>query len=274
MSNTFDDESPIKENLEPLIQTLKTDPDWNKRFGAASKLFRLGQEKAIDPLINALQTDKHKEIKRFAADLLGNLGNPRATWALIAVLRESILSKDKTLIHHTSQALLKIQSTDLPGILTGTIRDTEENLSMRLKAIELLGKIKDSKSVALLIEIIEENETDGKLRAKAIEELIYTGHLAGLQLILDLLDETKHKGFQKLVVKAISNTPFKNRTIVVRISDSLLKISENEEKKQEKKDQELLTMISSTLKNLAKNIDISFNELIDEVIEIRMKQKN
>ena len=50
MNHSIDNDSPFKEDLEPLIKTLESNPDWNKRFGAASKLFRLGQEKSVDPL--------------------------------------------------------------------------------------------------------------------------------------------------------------------------------------------------------------------------------
>jgi len=75
MNNSLEDESPFKEDLEPLIKTLESNPDWNKRFGAASKLFRLGKEKAVDPLIKALQNDEHPEIRRFSAVLLGKLGD-------------------------------------------------------------------------------------------------------------------------------------------------------------------------------------------------------
>ena len=110
MNQESDDYSPIKESLAYLIQTLKNDPDWNKRFGAASKLFRLGQEKAVDPLIYVLQNDKHPEMRRFAADLLGRLKDPRATWALIAVFRQSIIEKNANMIHHTSEALIRLKT--------------------------------------------------------------------------------------------------------------------------------------------------------------------
>ncbi|MHA1503597.1 MAG: HEAT repeat domain-containing protein, partial [Candidatus Heimdallarchaeota archaeon] len=110
MNKTSDDYSPITESLAYLIQTLKNDPDWNKRFGAASKLYRLGQETAIDPLIFVLQNDKHKEMQRFAADLLGRLEDPRATWALIASFRQAIIEKNANMMQHTSDALIRLKS--------------------------------------------------------------------------------------------------------------------------------------------------------------------
>ncbi len=273
MSNLPDDDSPIKENLEPLIIILKTDSDWNKRFGAASKLYRLGQEKAIDPLIHSLQYDSNTEIRRFSADLLGKLADPRATWALVASFRQSLIDKDTTMTHHTSEALLRIKGTDLPSILTSTVEDKGEVFEVRIKSLELLGKLGDNISVQWLIALIKNPETDGKIRGKAIQELTYTGNLAGLQLILDQLELTKRKDFQIIVIQALSKTPFKNKTIAIRIGEILLGISEQEEAKKNKKDHDLLNLIVTTLKSLAKNIDLSFKEFMDELIIVRNKMK-
>lgn len=273
MSNLPEDDSPIKENLEPLIITLKTDPDWNKRFGAASKLYRLGQEKAIDPLIHSLQNDSTIEIRRFSANLLGKLGNSRATWALVASLRQSIIDKDTTMIHHTSEALLSIKGADLPSILTSTVEDKGEVFEVRIQSLELLGKLGDNTSVQGLIAIIKNPDTEGKIRGKAIQELTYTGNLAGLQLLLDQLELTKRKEFRIIVIQALSKTPFKNKTIAIRIGEILLKMSEHEEAKKKNKDQDLLNLIVTTLKNLAKNVDLSFKEFMDELIEVRNKIK-
>ncbi len=273
MSIFPEDDSPIKEDLEPLIQTLENDPDWNKRFGSASKLFRLGREKAVDPLIKALQNDKHKEIRRFAANLLGRLGDPRATWALIATLRQALIEKDATITHQASKSLLLIGGSDLPSILASTIDDHEEFFEMRAKAIELLGKIGDSKSVEYLIKAINNPDTDGKLRGRAIKELVNTGHLAGLQLILDLLEISSNKAFQKIVVSSLRKTPFKNRTIIFRIGDSLLKILEHEESKRKDKDEELSKLVANALKQFSDNINLEFKAFLDEIIVIRKKQK-
>ena len=274
MSKITDEYLPIKEDLESLIDTLKTEPDWNKRFGAASKLFRLGQEKAVDPLIFVLQKDEHKEMRRFAVDLLGRLQDPRANWALIAAFRQSIIEKDATMIKHTSEALIRLKSSDLYSILFSTIEDKDEIETIKFRAIELLGKVGDSKSVEVLIKIIRKKSTKAKIRGKCIEELVYTGHLAGLQLILELLDVTSNKNFQKIVVRALGKTPFKNKTIIMRISDSLLKITEHEESKNEKKDKKLQQLVIDALKKLAENINMGFNELMNEVLIIRKKQQD
>ena len=272
MNKTPDDYSPITESLAYLIQTLKNDPDWNKRFGAASKLYRLGQETAIDPLIFVLQNDKHKEMQRFAADLLGRLEDPRATWALIASFRQAIIEKNANMMQHTSDALIRMKSPDLFKLISGTLADKDEMIIIKLRFIELLGKMGDTKSIEMLIQLIRNKATKAKIRGKCIEELVFTGHLAGLHLILELLDVTSNKNFQKIVVRALGKTPFKNKTIVIRISDSLLKITEHEESKQEKKDKVLQELIITALKNLAKNINMDFDRLMDEVLIIRKKQ--
>jgi HEAT repeat protein len=267
------DESPKKENLELLIETLKNNPDWNKRFGAASKLFQLGKEKAVDPFINTLQNDPHPEMRRFVTVLLGKIGDTRATWALIAALREALQQNNSIMITNVTKALLEIGGRDLPSILTSTIEDTEEFYEMRLLALEILRKIGDSNSIQGLINIITNPNTDGKIRAKAIEELIYSGNLAGLQLILELLQESNHRGFQKLVIQAFGKTPFKNKTIILRIGEVLLSIMEKEEQKKKEKDEELTKLVAKTLKQLATNIDRNFKEFLDEIIKIRRKQK-
>jgi HEAT repeat protein len=273
MNHSLEDVSPFKEALGPLIKTLESDPDWNKRFGAASKLFRIGKEKAVDPLINALQFDDHSEIRRFSADLLGRLGDPRATWALIAALRQALSEKEKTMAYHTRVALVNIKSNDLPSILTSTVGDKEEFFEMRVMALNILGEIADTKSVECLIQVINNPDTEGKIRGKAIEVLIYTGHLAGLQLVLDLLEATTNKNFQKVVARALCRTPLKNKTIVLRFGDALLQIMETEESKKEDKDTELTKLVADSLKQLALNINISFNKLMDEILAVRKKQK-
>jgi len=272
MNHSLEDESPFKEDLGPLIKILESDPDWNKRFGAASKLFRLGKEKSVDPLIKALQNDSHP-MRRFAAVLLGRLGDPRATWALIAALRQALSEKDKTITYHTKEALVKIKSSDLPSILTSTIDDSEEFFEMRIMALNLLGEIADTKSVECLIQVINNPNTEGKIRGRAIEVLIYTGHLAGLQLVLDLLESTTNKNFQKVVARALCKTPLRNKTIVLRFGDALLQIMETEESKKKEKDIELTKLAADSLKQLAKNINITFEQLMDEIIIVRKKQK-
>jgi len=273
MSHSLEDESPFKEDLGPLIKILESDSDWNKRFGAASKLFRLGKERAVDPLIKALQNDSHHEMRRFAADLLGRLGDPRATWALIAALRQAISDKDKTITYHTKVALLKIKSSDLPSILSSTIDDEEEFFEMRIMALDILSELADTKSVEVLIQVINNPNTEGKIRGRAIEKLVYTGHLAGLQLILDLLESTSNKNFQKVVARALCKTPLKNKTIVLRFGDALLHIMESEESKKKDKDAELVKLAAASLKELAANINVSFDQLMDEILTIRKKQK-
>lgn len=273
MTHSLEDESPFKEALGPLIKTLESDPDWNKRFGAASKLFRLGQEKAVDPLINALQFDDHPEIRRFSADLLGRLGDPRATWALIAALRQALSEKEKTMAYHTRVAIVKIKSNDLPSILASTVDDRDEFFEMRIMALNILGEVADTKSVEILIQIINNPDSEGKIRGRAIEVLIYTGHLAGLQLVLDLLEATTNKNFQKVVARALCRTPLKNKTIVLRFGEALLQIMETEESKKEDKDTELTKLAADSLKQLALNINMSFNKLMDEILTVRKKQK-
>ena len=272
MSHSFEDDSPFKEDLRPLMKILESDPDWNKRFGAASKLFRLGQERAVDPLIKALQNDPHNEIRRFSADLLGRLRDPRANWALVATLRRALEEKDKTMINHSTKALIDIRGIDLPGILISTVEDKQEFFEMKVVALEILGKLGDNKSVEGLIDLIKNPDTEGKIRGKAIEELIYTGNLAGLQLILENLEKTERVEFQKIVVRALGKTPFKNRTIIFRIGSILLNISEKEEAKGNKKDQDLYYYTSETLKKLAENINMEFDAFMDELITLKNKQ--
>ncbi|MEA2071866.1 MAG: HEAT repeat domain-containing protein [Asgard group archaeon] len=269
----YENNSPIKEDLEPLIETLETADDWNLRFGAASKLFRLGQERAIDPLINAIQNDPHPEVRRLACDLLGRLGNPRASWALIAALRKALMNHDSTMIYHTTAALLNIDDDDLVDILLSTISDEQEFIEMRYKAIDLLGKIRNNESIEGLIALIKNPNTDGRIRSRAIRKLIRTGNLAGLQLILDFLEKTDNITFEKVVVSAMGKTPFKNQTIILRVGDSLLSILEREEGKGEKKNHELTNLVVHTMTKLAKNIGLAFKEYIDKILEIRKKQK-
>ncbi|MBD3191599.1 MAG: hypothetical protein GF308_13205 [Candidatus Heimdallarchaeota archaeon] len=266
-----EDDSPIQEDFKLLVKQLKNSSDWNERFSAANKLFRSAGDKAVDPLIYALQNDPQKEVQRYAADLLGRLADPRASWALIAALRRGLKEEDFTMIYHTSEALIKIDGNDAIAILSQTIEDEQEFLEMKLKALEILSKIGDAKVVEKMIDWVHDPEFDNSLRKRVIEELAYMGHLASIQFLLDLLEERRDKNLQKVIVRALGKTPFKNKAIVLKIGDILLQKLEQEQS-QPKRDVAFLNLLAESINTLGENIGYNYREFMQEIIDIRKKQ--
>jgi hypothetical protein len=269
MSN---EELPIKEDLEKIEDTLKNNPNWKKRFGAASKLYRLGKEKAVDPLIHSLQNDHHPEIRRFSAVLLGELGDERASWALIATLRDAVQQQNTLMINTTKEALLNIKGSEITSILASTVDDEEESLKMRYESLALLEEINGMDVVQALIAILKKGGIDFRVYHQILRTLVFTGNLAAIQFILNFLEETEVFETQKVIIEAIGETPFKNRTIAIRIGKSLVKLFEAEQEK-EKVKQSLMPCLSKTIQALATNIGLEWKEYLTEVVKVTKQEK-
>ena len=74
--------------IDPLIEALTTDVDWNVRENVADALGRIKSERAVDPLIEALTTDADSDVRGWAADVLRRIGSEKAIESLKKILKD------------------------------------------------------------------------------------------------------------------------------------------------------------------------------------------
>ncbi len=92
--------------VEPLIKTLKNDPDDVARWVAAEALGNIGDNRAVDPLIGTLMNDGHADVRWHAAEALGVLGDDKA----IKSLTDALKDRDKWVQDFAKSALEKIRT--------------------------------------------------------------------------------------------------------------------------------------------------------------------
>ncbi len=158
--------------VDPLITALY-DPNEDVCRRASAALVELGNPQAVDPLIAALR-DPNGDVRRHAAYILGELGDTRAIESLIAALRDS----DRVVRLHAAAALVQLRDVGVQPLiaalhdsdvevrfraavaltklgdeavepLIAALRDTNEDVRQRI--IDILGKLRDVRSVEPLI---------------------------------------------------------------------------------------------------------------------------
>jgi|GEM_PF-2502136 len=128
---------PLQE-VNRLIEQLKTEPEAYKRAAAADRLGSLGFREAVPPLIAALQDDN--QVATSAAKALGLLGDLRAVPALLAVLdltKEGKLNANRDFL----QALIALGDPAMKERLTAMLGEkwTPYCLVLALTGLEKLN---------------------------------------------------------------------------------------------------------------------------------------
>jgi HEAT repeat protein len=197
-----------KEALPSLIDRLKYD-NCNVRGTAATVLGQLGNQQAIPALREALK-DKHYSVRRSAAIALGQLGSEEAIPELLKALRHYHLPDGGMDV----EALVKLDSQKV--IIRGISNEELEklggeeaikqwrweyqNLSVRVKVAEALGKIDSKEAIKGLLEAL--NYLGFRTRWAAA---IALGQLRKKEAIPELLEALKHSDddFRQKVVEAL-----------------------------------------------------------------------
>ncbi|MFX1554537.1 MAG: HEAT repeat domain-containing protein, partial [Promethearchaeota archaeon] len=165
--------------VQPLLAALQ-DKDVEVRWAAARALRQIGDPTATEALIAALR-DSDSDVRRIAAQALGQIGGPMVAEPLIAALQ------DEDVRDAAVEALGRIHALQSAELLTIILQDDKRNVYTRQAAAEALGRIGNPDSVKPLITFLADQ--DESIRLAAIEALGRIGAPAVRSLITSLRNE-------------------------------------------------------------------------------------
>ena len=152
--------------LGDLINALK-DRDANVRLKAAEALGKLADSRAIDPLIEALKNDANWEIREMAAWALGQIDDARSidplSYASVKDAEYYVREEAYDALQKNTIGGNKIDARSVDPII-GALND--EDIEVRLRAAEALGQLKNATAIDPLIEALK-NDADCGIREMA-----------------------------------------------------------------------------------------------------------
>ncbi len=159
----------VNEAVDPLIGTLRDQDAW-VRQSAAEALGKLQNDKASKHLIRCLW-DPEMEVRGEAALSLGKLK------AVDAVPRLTVLLKDATAVREKAvHALGEIGNPSTAEAVIELLEDPSD--TVRIKAVEALGKIKCTKAMDPLLKAIQRNRIGLELAEKSLKEITESNKIA------------------------------------------------------------------------------------------------
>jgi len=160
--------------IQPLLWHLleKNEPDPEVRRSAAEALARTRPEGAIEPLAQALR-DSSLGVRLKAGYALGRIGEPA-----IEVLIQARKDPDSKVRDIAVATLGDVGGKQVKSELIGILRDEKEEPTVKLTAIQALGKIGDAESIAELRKVATSG--DPKLSA-FVKELLAEGNSSQTQ---------------------------------------------------------------------------------------------
>jgi HEAT repeat protein len=140
------------------------------RAQAARSLGAVGGEKAVDALLEAFGKEgESPEVRAALAEALGQAGDPRAVDPLMAALEDP----ERQVGRGVAGALVALGGPAV-GPLTTVLKHKDP--MMRLKAIWILGQIKDMRAVRPLIDTLD--DPDERVVKHVGDSLVkITGHM-------------------------------------------------------------------------------------------------
>lgn len=148
--------------LPRFVQKLQ-DANYKTRVQAAEVLGKLGSPQAIQPLLMALQ-DRNDEVRLEVARSLGMLKGEQAVRPLIEALKEP----DKFVPARVAEVLISLGSLTVPALVDEILSSGIDKQTCSF-ICEILGEIKDPRSVEALVFLLQDNYPE--VRAKAAEAL-------------------------------------------------------------------------------------------------------
>ncbi|MBP1729120.1 MAG: HEAT-like repeat-containing protein [Deltaproteobacteria bacterium] len=144
------------------VASAAKDAHWSVRIAALDVLGRSGGAREL-PLLLAAMADRDSLVRKHAILALGDLHDISTVTALAQQLVDMEMSR------YAFEALLKFGKAALPWLhrlMTG-----DDPLELRLRVIDLIGKIADSKSIAPLLTALDDDSPD--IRLAAIDSLAF-----------------------------------------------------------------------------------------------------
>lgn len=149
-------------NSIEAVESALTDSHWSVRVAALRVLGKLGGVKEIPLLLDAIH-DPDNMVRKHAILALGDIRSATAIPALVQQLADMDMSR------HAFISLLKFGRQSLPWLHRHMLKNYTIEIRMRL--IDLIGKIGDRKSVDPLMELLE--DPSPAIRLAAIDSLAF-----------------------------------------------------------------------------------------------------
>jgi HEAT repeat protein len=149
-------------NSTEAVESALNDPHWSVRVAAIKVLAKLGGVKEI-PLITNAVNDPDPMVRKHAILTLGEIRSISSIPLLIQQLIDNEMSK------HAFVALLKFGRTVLPWLHRQMMKNY--TVEVRIRIIDIIGKIGDQKSVEPLMELLDDHNPS--IRLSAIDSLAF-----------------------------------------------------------------------------------------------------
>jgi len=149
-------------NSIQAVESALGDSHWSVRVAALHVLGRLGGVKEIPRLLDSI-TDPDSMVRKHAILALGDVRSVSAIPALVQLLADLEMSR------HAFVSLLKYGRQALPWLHRHMVRNYTTDVRVRL--IDLIGKIGDRKSVDPLMELLD--DPSSAIRLAAIDSLAF-----------------------------------------------------------------------------------------------------
>jgi len=149
-------------NSTEAVETALSDAHWSVRVAAIRVLAKLGGIKEVPLIMNAVN-DPDPMVRKHAILTLGEIRSISSIPLLVQQLIDNEMSK------HAFVALLKFGRTVLPWLHRQMMKNY--TVEVRIRLIDIIGKIGDQKSVEPLMELLEDHNPS--IRLSAIDSLAF-----------------------------------------------------------------------------------------------------
>ncbi len=160
------------DRLTPAANTLRNDPSPYVRSAAIFALAMNGREVDLSPLATMLNGDGSTRVRAHVAFILGELGNPSAAPMIKAAGRQNAAraanagQTDTQLMQlQFAEALVKLTNdgSSLESLRAALYPSRPEELEATALAVQILGQVRDRKSVDNLIYLASYKDESGNL---------------------------------------------------------------------------------------------------------------
>ncbi|HXC93827.1 MAG TPA: HEAT repeat domain-containing protein [Geobacteraceae bacterium] len=149
-------------NSTEAVESALNDAHWSVRVAAIKVLAKLGGIKEVPLIMNAV-SDPDPMVRKHAILTLGEIRSISSIPLLVHQLIDNEMSK------HAFVSLLKFGRTVLPWLHRQMMKNY--TVEVRLRLIDIIGKIGDQKSVEPLMELLEDHNP--AIRLSAIDSLAF-----------------------------------------------------------------------------------------------------
>lgn len=168
-----------KPALTPLIDALNSEVSDIRQY-AAMALGYMGDTKTVELLIVALRDD-YSFVRVQAAEALGEIRDAKAVKPLIAVLKDDEITAREA----AAKALIQIGKPAVNALMN-TLKDRDA--LVRIRVIDILGKIGGAKTIELVISALKDQVRD--VRWKAVDTLCKLGDARAVEPLIEVLKDS------------------------------------------------------------------------------------